>query len=505
MAEILAAAMEERPPVPTALKAPVPRWLNAAILFSLSLGAMLILGYHPGLEDDSFYLAAIRKDLNSSLFPHDADFFRLQFQATAYDELVAWSVRLTHIPLEWMLLLWQFASVALILGACARIARHCFEEAQARWAAVGLVAALLTIPVSGTGIALVDQYLHPRAMATAAILWAVALCFEKRFVPAGVLLAAAASLHVIMAAFGVSCCIFVGFPQVRPGRSMQAMALALPLGWVFDPGSAAWKRAAATRTFYFLRSWEWYEWVGVVAPMLLLWLFGLAAQRSRSFPLARFARRLVWFALFQLTVALIVMLPPRFERLRPFEPMRYLQLVYIFLFLLGGGLLGKYVLRNRIWRWAALFVPLCAGMSYAQLQMFPASSHMELPGSRSANQWVRAFAWVKANTPESSYFALDPTYMELEGEDFHGFRGLAERSALADNLKDPGMVARVPRLAARWEAESDAQRGWKDFQAADFRRLKARFGIDWVVLAGPRVTDLDCPYRDGSLRVCRVN
>ncbi len=51
------------------------------------------MGYHPGLEDDAFYLAAIKRNLNPSLFPHDAEFFRLQFQATIFDKLIALSVR----------------------------------------------------------------------------------------------------------------------------------------------------------------------------------------------------------------------------------------------------------------------------------------------------------------------------------------------------------------------------------------------------------------------------
>jgi len=247
----------------------------------------------------------------------------------------------------------------------------------------------------------------------------------------------------------------------------------------------------------------------VLAPVPLLWLFHTIARRSGLPALAQFARRLVWFSLFQLAVALAIMLPPDLERLRPFEPMRYLHLVYVFLFLLGGGLLGQCVLKGRVWREALLFVPLCAGMWFAQLQMYPSTPHFELPGAPPANRWVRAFAWVRGNTPERSYFALDPEYMALQGEDFHGFRALAARSALADNLKDPGMAARVPRLAGRWLAESQAQtgwnqNGWKSFEAADFRRLRAEFGVDWVVLENSAAVGLDCPYRDGTLRVCRI-
>ena len=443
-------------------------------LLVLAVGALLVLGYHPGLEDDAYYLTAIKQRLNPALFPHDADFFRLQFQATIFDRLIAASVRLSHIPLEWAALLWQFAAVFAILVACWRISRQ--------WAGVVLVAVLLSIPVSGTGISLVDQHLHPRALATACVLWAVAMTLERRFLLAGVLLAGAASVHAIMAAFGISCCLFLAFPE-----GVQGVAMLLPLGWVFDPASEAWRKAAATRSFYFPLGWEWYEWLGVLAPVAILWMFG------------KFGRRLAWFASFQFVIAMAMMLPPGLERLRPLEPMRYLQLVYLLMFLLLGGLIGKSV-----WRWVVVFVPLCAGMTYAQVQMYPATAHIEWPEAISQNRWVKAFVWVRGNTPIDSYFALDPEYMALPGEDFHGFRALAERSALADNLKDPGMVARVPRLAGRWLAESEAQRGWKKFQAADFRRLKAAFGVDWVVVNNPAVAGLECPYRDGDLRVCRV-
>jgi hypothetical protein len=473
---------------------------DLAILAALALGAMLILGYHPGLEDDAFYLAAIRRQLNPALFPRDSDFFTLQFQATIFDKLIAWSVRITRIPLEWAALLWQFAAVFVTLWAAARIAGRCFPESRAKWTAVALLAAVLGIPVSGTGIALMDQYLHPRALASAAILCAVAMTLERRFRIAACLLALAASLHVIMAAFGVSLCLFLAWPN--PSR--QAAAMLLPLGWLFDPPTEAWKKAAATRTFYFLARQEWYEWLGVLAPVLLLELFHRIARRNRLPALAHLARRLVWFAIFQFAVALAIMLPPDLERLRPFEPMRYLHLVYVFLFLLGGGLLGQYVLKGKLLREALLFAPLCAGMWFAQLQMYPSTPHFELPGAVPANRWVRAFAWIRANTPERSYFALDPEYMALPGEDFHGFRALAARGALADNLKDPGMAARVPRLADRWWEESQAQTGWKNFEAADFRRLRAAFGVDWVVLDNASDKGLDCPYRDGTLRVCRL-
>src|SRR5271169_4440698 len=132
---------------------------NLLLLFLLAGFAFLVMGYHPGLEDDAFYLAAIKRNLNPALFPHDADFFRLQFQATIFDKLIALSVGWTHVPLAWVALLWQLAAIFVILHSCWRISRRCFSESPAQWAAVTMIAVLLTLPVSGTAINIADQHL----------------------------------------------------------------------------------------------------------------------------------------------------------------------------------------------------------------------------------------------------------------------------------------------------------------------------------------------------------
>ncbi len=353
-----------------------------------------------------------------------------------------------------------------------------------------------------------DQYLHPRALATAAILGAIVATLDRRKGRAALLLGLAFMVHALMAAFGVSLCLFLAWePRQRHSR---ALALVLPLGWVFEPASDAWRQAAATRPFYHLGQWQWYEWLGVFGPLLLLWIFRLIARRNRSPVMARLAGRLLAFGIFQLAVALVIMLTPGLERLRPFEPMRFLHLIYLLFFLLAGGLIGQYILRAHVYRALLLFTPLAFGMFYAQWQMFPSTEHFEWPGATSQNAWVQAFDWISQNTPADSQFAIDPYYMALPGEDYHGFRALAERSVLADYVKDAGMVARVPHLAERWLKEVNAQRNWRNFQPADFQRLKKQFGVNWVVLARrpsfqPGTAEMPCPYQNNQVFVCRVN
>jgi len=488
---------------------------NLVLLAALTVIALLIMGYHPGLEDDAFYLAAIKRDLNPALFPHDAEFFRLQFQATIFDKLVAFSVRLIHLPLAWTVLLWQVTAIFLLLHGCWRISRRCFAELAAQWAAVTTIAVLLTMPLPGIAISLADQYLHPRTLATAAILAAIVAVLDRRLLWAGVLLAIAFSIHAIMASFGISFCAFLFWnqrvPVDRRSSVPLAAAMVLPLGWIFEPASDAWRQAAATRGFYYPGHWHWYEWLGLIAPLILLYTYWTFLKRdepseSDGKALRSLVRSLLYYGIFQTAAGLLIMLPPSLERLRPFEPMRYLHLLYLLFFLVAGGLMGRYILDRRVYRWLLFFLPLSAGMFYAQRQMYPASAHLELPGIAPQNAWLQAFAWIRQNTLVDSLFALDPHYMTLPAEDYHGFRALAERSALADYEKDGGMAARVPRLAPRWLKEVNAQSGWQNFQAADYQRLKRDFGVTWVILYArdePRDT-MTCPYRNGPLQVCRL-
>ncbi len=172
--------------------------------------------------------------------------------------------------------------------------------------------------------------------------------------------------------------------------------------------------------------------------------------------------------------------------------------------LVGGCLLGKYLLKASLWRWAVFLLVINAGMFVSQRMQFSGSEHLELPGRSSANPWLQAFAWIRQNTPTDAYFALDPEYLAAPGEDYHSFRALAERSQLADNIKDTAVVTQVPELGEVWERQVQAQKGWTRFQLADFERLKAEFGVDWVLVAYPQPAGLACQWHNDSLTVCRI-
>ena len=476
-------------------------------LLLLSTGALLVHGYHLGVEDAEIYNAQILKILHPSLYPFGAEFFESHAHVTFFPNLVAASVRLMHVPFDYAMFIWHLTTLFLVLLACWKLSGDLFTEARARWAGVGLVAAILTLPVAGTSLYIFDQYLNPRSIALFAALFSLADALERKWLRVALWTTFAAAIHPLMAVFGLSLVAATLVVDRLDRRARTAAACMLPFGISFNYPSEAYRRAIHIRTYFFILRWEWYEWLGIFGPLLLLWWIGRLAKKRGLTRVELLCRSLIAFQLVYFLIALVTTIPPQLLALVRFQPMRSLQLVYILLCLMGGGMLGQLVLRDRAWRWLILFVPLCAGMFYVQRELFPASPHVELPGSVPANAWLQGFAWIRQNTPTDAIFAVNPEHMRIPGEDHHGFRALAERSMLPDAGKDSGISTMFPNLpiAEHYEEQARAEHGWDHFEAADFERLHRDWGVTWVVLDRPGVTLPDCPYSNHLLRVCRMN
>lgn len=481
---------------------------SAGVLLFTILG-FLVMGYHPGLEDDGVYLSAVKARLNPALYPHDSHFFQLQMQASIFDNFVALFVRWTRVPLAWAELFWQLTSLFLILWASKKILNLLFRENGARWGGVAMIAAMFTLPVAGSALYLADQHLHPRNLATALILLAAWRILKGKRLQAAPFLLIAFLLHPLMTIFGFSFCAFLilaaleSFPMSLRALGSTSFAV-LPLRWIFEPDHPAWHKAVETRHYLYLYQWTWYEWLGAIVPVIffaLLWYFAL--KRGETL-LARCAAAVFFYAVFQQVLAMIMLSTWVPARLMPLQPMRYLQIEYFILVMMAGAMLGAFLLKRSVWRWAVFLLVINSSMFTWQRAEFSAVPHLELPRRQSSNPWLQAFAWISSNTPVNAYFALDPYYLEAPGEDFHSFRALAERSQLADAVKDTAVVTQVPELGPVWSSQVAAQQGWRNFTLADFERLRAAFGVDWVLVTYPQPSGLGCPWHNDRLAVCQI-
>jgi len=480
------------------------KWKDAGILLLLTFAALLVHGYHPYVEDAEIYLPGIEKKLDPALFPTNTQFFQSHANATWFPNLIAASIRITHAPLEAAIFCWHLLAIFLFFWALWELSGRCFSDRLARWAGVSLVGALFTIPVAGTALYIIDQYFNPRNLTASLGLFCIVKTLDRKYLQALVLMLITGALHPLMAAYAFATSFLViAFDQWDRWRAARA-AIAFPFGLTLAPPPASYHEVAVTHRFHYLLRWEWYEWLGALAPIAILAWFASLGRKHGQRNLDLLCRALILLLSVSLVASLILSSSPRFESLARIQPLRCLHLVYIVMFLLAGGFLGQYVLKGFWWRWIVLFLPLCMGMFLAQRALFPGSPQVDWPWVNPRNPWAQAFLWIRSNTPKDALFALDPYHMAIEGEDAIGFRAMARRSMLADGVKDSGAVTMFPPMADEWLRQFNAQKDWKHFQLADFERLKAEFGVTWVVLQKPGISDLNCPYQNTVLLVCQL-
>jgi hypothetical protein len=472
--------------------------------------AVLVHGYHLGVDDAAIYVPAIKRVADPTLYPFGAEFFMSHAHLSFFSELIGGSARLTHLPIDVVIFAWHVAGIFLLLAAAWKLLACCFVNASARWSGVAVLAATLSVPVAGTGLVLMDPYLTARSLSTPATLLAIGWYLSNRPRLAFVWLAVTATLHLQMAVYGL---VFLGGMELwrrlsvaEVARPVCAATIALPF-FNFSPVTGPARECLLSRTFFFVWGWAWYEWIGAFAPLALLFWFSIAGFRHTLPAFRRVAGGLVPFGLL-FTAAFLTLAIPALEGYTRLQPMRSFHLLYVIFFLLLGGLVGEYAIKTTVWRWVALFVPLAVAMALLQQSTFPASPHVEWPGLRdessNGNPWMSAFLWIRVHTPKDAVFAIDPYYMARPGEDAHGFRAVAERSVLADAVKDSGAVSLFSKLATDWQSQVNAQRGLDRFTPADFQRLVKQYPVTWILTTQPGPPGLVCPYRNSELAVCRM-
>src|SRR5438105_13975539 len=176
-------------------------WKMAAMLLLLTAGALAVHGYHPYVEDAEIYLPGVEKLLNPKLFPFGTQFFESHAGLSIFSRLIAGSVRLTHIPFDYGIFLWQIACIFLFLLACWQLTGALFTSAKARWCGVALVAALLTMPVAGTALYIMDQYLNARNVEAFAGVFAVDRVLRRKYFATAAWLIFEIAIHPLMGAF----------------------------------------------------------------------------------------------------------------------------------------------------------------------------------------------------------------------------------------------------------------------------------------------------------------
>lgn len=509
-----------------------PEWLFATSLVTvLTAVAFAVHGYHPYAEDGGLYAAGIKRVLDPGMYSHRSEFVLEHLRFSVFAPMVAALVRRSGLSLDIVLLLLQFASLWATLSAGWLLAAKCYSRREMRVGAVALLAVWMTLPIAGTSLLLMDQYVTARSISTPCALLALvgALSFllpndsapatrRRGMILCGVSLTVAALVHPLMAGYALACVLAMSaaLPSSRKTRALASIVLclagvgtALAIQSMALPENMAYLSVAMTRRYWFLSTWQWYEWIGLFGPLLILGRVATTRKLDDNETQIILARMAVVIGVIAMVVAvLFARVAMSTHLVARLQPLRVFQLVYVVMILAVGAELSERVLQRRATRWVAVFGMLATVMVLAERQTFPASAHIELPGklqwSAPSNAWVQAFLWIRQNTPKDALMALDADYITKPGEDAQSFRAIAERSALPDYSKDGGEASITPELTSAWVEGQAAQSGLSD--VTDARRIAALkpLGVDWVVLERSAATSFVCDYANEAVKVCRL-
>jgi hypothetical protein len=494
---------------------------------ALSVMALAIHGYHPYAEDGGLYLAGIKKLLEPSLYPYEAGFVTVDQRFSLFGPLVVVLVRLSHLGLMHMMMILYLATLWMTLWAAWMTADRCYGSREACYGAVSLVSLWLTMPIAGTSLLLMDQYVSARSISTPFTLFAFVAALDVqrgldqgrairwRSIALGLVSMLVAFVnHPLMAAYASVCLLLFAccsFPTLRIrvttalGVCLMSVLLAYGMESIAPSQPHGYARVAQTRTYWFLNNWHWYELIGLIAPLLVLAALQIQPLRKKTNSASILANMCIAAGVTGFVVAVLFASPDSHSFIvARLQPLRIFHTVYMFMIIAVGAALGEMVLKRQRIRWAVMFALLGGIMFFVQRETFPHSNHIEFPWSSQENQWEQGFEWIRSNTTEGSVFAMDANYITMTGEDSQNFRAISERSVLPDYSKDGGIASIAPDLTHDWIEGESAQQGLDD--ATDAQRIAMLDGVSaqWIVLSQPAPTQFNCVYANQRMKVCRI-
>lgn len=477
----------------------------------LTAAGLLIHGYHLGVEDAEIYIPTAKKLLHPGLYPYADEFFLSHGHLSLFGPILAWTSRLTHLPVDWSIFGWYLLTLFATLASCWVLLSACFESSRARWTGMLVVTAVLAMPATNTGLLLIDPYMTARSFSTPLTVFALAGLLERKYVLSGVAALLTAAFHPQMVAYLIFLALVIWVierkrERVRERVPVMASGLAvLPTGFSLAPASGPYREALYSRDYFFLYNWSWYHWVGMLAPLAILAWFWRSNLRGTKPAFSSLSFAMLPFGILSIAAAAFLGSSPSLDMFARLQPLRTFHLITLVLVLLLSGVIGEYLAKGRPWVPAVLALPLAMGMFYVARQTYPKSPQVELPAQTSPNAWVNTLLWVRNHTPQDAVFAVDSRYFMDSEADVHGFRAVAERSALADYFKDGGVVSLFPSLAGEWKQMSSATEGLNHFRVDDFRRLKSEYpAISWTVVHGAAPAGMECPHQQGGYAVCMI-
>jgi hypothetical protein len=483
--------------------------LPFGIVFVL-LATLNSAGYRYGASDQAFYIPAVLRHLDPALFPQDRAVIDPQARMAVVDEILAGVVRVTRVSLPQLFFVLYLATLVLLMYAASRIGAHFYRT---RWA-VGALAAALTLrhAIAKTGANTLEGYFHPRQLAFALGLLAVAHVLVRRERVAAAVLLFAGVVHPTTAVWFVvwlGIATWLARPEWRKTLTAGAAVLGAAAAFALWRGplaghlavmDAEWLAVIADRDYLFPLAWPIDVWVTnlVAIPVVIVcWRVRARARLTVAgetpLVVGTLALAIIFFAWLPLSAAHLA-IAVQMQVTRVFWLIEFLGTVYLVWALAEGAAAAP---ARRAAAAAAVILAFSAARGvyscFVEFTDRPIVS-IDIPHE----EWREAMAWAQTTDPASGWLA-DPHHAAHYGSTV---RAAGHRDVLIDLLKDPA-IAMYDRGVAMRLADREralATLAWDTPDGA--RALARRYGLDYLVI--DRALDLPLVHRSASLFIYRI-
>lgn len=484
--------------------------LSFCVMAFVLLATMNSAGYRYGASDQAFYIPAVLRHLDAALFPRDGALIESQARLTIIDDLASGIIQATGVSLQHLFLALYLVSLVLLLLAAARISAHLFRT---QWAIVAVGAALtLRHAIAKTGANTLEGYFHPRQLAFALGLLAVAAFLERRDRQWLPLLALAGAVHpttTLWFAVWLGVAYWLARPGWRKPLAIAALVLGVagitaifrgPLAGHLAPMDAEWLAVIADRDYLFPVAWPLNVWcTNLLAIPVIVWCWrarqraGVATDRETPLIAGVLSLAVVFFCWLPFN-AVHLALAVEMQVTRVFWMLDILGTIFLVGWL-AEGIGTPARARGAIVVTVIVLLSLCRGV-YSTLIQF--SDRPIFGVDLQHSDWRDAMAWARTTAPGSGWLA-DPVHAARYGS---SLRAAAHRDVFLEQLKDRAiaMYARDTAMRVADRERALAATPWDTAEGA--RALAARFDLDYLVIE--RELPLPLAHRSGALFIYRL-
>ncbi len=461
-------------------------------------------GYRYGISDQAFYEPAIRRALDPSLFPRDASLIAAQARLMGSDKIIGGTARLLHTDLPPLFLAIYALTLVMLASGAAIFVRGL---GWSRWATIAFLA-LLTLRhrIAKTGANTLEGYMHPRQLAFALGVVALATTYRKRPWWTVGLLIGAALLHPTTALWFA---LFIGPAAVvmypswrRPLIGVTSIAAIASIALLMGPLSsrlvimdAAWIDAFVDKDYVFPMAWPAYAWImnlAYVPVIALVWRQRVRAGAARPEERGLVAGAIVLLIVFLISVPLTaahVALVVQLQVTRVFWVLDFIALAYVAWWLTSG------VSRKSFVAAAVALILVAMSLGRGVYVMHTEDPSRPLVQEQLADsQWVQALDWLRTQ-PASWNVLADPGHAWRYGI---SVRVGAQRDTVIESVKDSALAMYDRDIALRVTDRSRALEHFDAFTTNDIKAAAERYDVDAVIVDKSHVLDLPVLYRNAD-------